>query len=64
MAAALYLLDLDEFKQINDAFGHTTGDALLMNVAAVLKRKLVNKCLLARLGGDEFVIVATMFRLR
>ena len=58
MAAALYLLDLDEFKQINDAFGHTAGDALLINVAAVLKQEIGDKCLLARLGGDEFVIVA------
>ena len=57
-AAALYLLDLDEFKQINDAFGHTTGDALLMNVAAALKQAIGDQCLLARLGGDEFVIVA------
>ncbi|MEQ1522695.1 MAG: EAL domain-containing protein, partial [Aestuariivirga sp.] len=57
-AAALYLLDLDEFKQVNDAFGHTAGDALLMNVAAALKQAIGGQCLLARLGGDEFVIVA------
>ncbi|MGB9143291.1 MAG: EAL domain-containing protein [Aestuariivirga sp.] len=57
-SAALYLLDLDEFKQINDAFGHTTGDALLMNVAAILKQETADDCILARLGGDEFVIVA------
>ena len=56
--AALYLLDLDEFKQINDAFGHTAGDALLMSVAATLKREAMDDCKLARLGGDEFVIIA------
>ncbi len=55
--AALYLLDLDEFKQINDAFGHTMGDALLMGVAAILKKEFAENCILARLGGDEFVIV-------
>ena len=56
--AALFLLDLDEFKQINDAFGHTAGDALLMSVAAILKKEATDNCKLARLGGDEFVIVA------
>jgi diguanylate cyclase (GGDEF)-like protein len=56
--AALYLLDLDEFKQINDAFGHTMGDALLMNIAALLKEETQDAVHLARLGGDEFVILA------
>jgi diguanylate cyclase (GGDEF)-like protein len=55
--AALYLLDLDEFKQVNDAFGHTTGDAMLMSVAAILKKEFAENYALARLGGDEFVIV-------
>ena len=58
LTAALFLLDLDDFKQINDAFGHTAGDALLMNVAAILKKELTGNCKLARLGGDEFVIIA------
>ena len=56
--AALYLLDLDEFKQINDTFGHTTGDALLIKVADFLKKEALDDCKLARLGGDEFVIIA------
>ena len=51
-------MDLDEFKQINDAFGHTTGDALLMSVAATLTKEVTGNCKLARLGGDEFVIIA------
>ena len=55
--AALVLLDLDEFKQINDAYGHTVGDGLLMSVAALLKQELVDDVELARLGGDEFVII-------
>ncbi len=58
ITAALFLLDLDEFKQINDAFGHTTGDALLMNVAATLGKEALENCKLARLGGDEFAIIA------
>ena len=56
--AALFLLDLDDFKQINDAFGHTAGDALLISVAAILKKEASDNCKLARLGGDEFVIIA------
>ena len=56
--AALFLLDLDDFKQINDAFGHTAGDALLIRVAAILKKEASDNCKLARLGGDEFVIIA------
>lgn len=58
LAAALFLLDLDDFKQINDAFGHTAGDALLVSVAAILKEELTGNCRIARLGGDEFAIVA------
>ena len=56
--AALYLMDLDDFKQINDTFGHTIGDALLMGVAATLEKEAMDDCKLARLGGDEFVIIA------
>lgn len=55
--AALFLLDLDEFKQINDAFGHTIGDALLVGVAAALKQETSDNCTIARLGGDEFVVI-------
>jgi diguanylate cyclase (GGDEF)-like protein len=56
--ASLFLLDLDEFKQVNDTFGHTVGDAMLVSVAAILKQELPSDMLLARLGGDEFAIVA------
>lgn len=57
---ALYLLDLDGFKAVNDGHGHDTGDALLVSVAQRL-RSGVRDCgdVLARLGGDEFVLVAT-----
>lgn len=54
--AALVLLDLDDFKQINDTFGHTVGDGLLMNVAALLKQEATPGMEIARLGGDEFVV--------
>jgi diguanylate cyclase (GGDEF)-like protein/PAS domain S-box-containing protein len=54
---ALLLIDLDDFKTLNDTSGHDTGDLLLQQVAARL-RSLVRKCdLIARFGGDEFVVL-------
>jgi diguanylate cyclase (GGDEF)-like protein len=50
-------LDLDGFKQINDAYGHATGDWVLQTVAARLGRHRGGVRLVARLGGDEFVLV-------
>jgi diguanylate cyclase (GGDEF)-like protein len=57
LSAALFIVDLDDFKQINDAFGHSIGDALLMNIAAILKQELGGDFNVARLGGDEFALI-------
>lgn len=54
---ALLLLDLDDFKTINDSFDHSTGDRLLQVVAKRLGNCLTPDQVLARLGGDEFLIV-------
>jgi len=54
---ALMLLDLDNFKIINDSFGHNAGDELLVEVARRLRRFVGGRGLVARLGGDEFVVV-------
>jgi diguanylate cyclase (GGDEF)-like protein len=51
---ALLLLDLDEFKPINDLYGHEVGDQLLKQVSTRFTRALPQGSLLARLGGDEF----------
>ncbi|MGC8507740.1 MAG: EAL domain-containing protein [Thiomonas sp.] len=54
---AVALLDLDDFKTINDQWGHAAGDAVLQQVAAHLGAALGPHDLLARIGGDEFVLV-------
>ncbi len=54
---ALLALDLDGFKEINDTFGHDTGDALILAVTDCLTSLVRRKDLVARLGGDEFAII-------
>ena len=55
--AALLLLDLDRFKEVNDTLGHTVGDLLLQKIGHRLQSHLRPTDLIARLGGDEFAIV-------
>jgi len=56
-ASALVLIDLDRFKELNDTFGHSAGDACLCEVARRLKQAFHNAGLVARLGGDEFALI-------
>ncbi len=50
-------VDLDNFKQVNDALGHATGDAVLVSVASTLRSELRATDIVARMGGDEFDII-------
>lgn len=54
---ALLMIDLDNFKSVNDSRGHQAGDALIKEIAGVLQRRTRESDALARLGGDEFAIV-------
>lgn len=57
-AHAVFLLDLNGFKKINDVHGHPVGDQLLIQVSARLMRAARDGDLVARLGGDEFAVIA------
>ena len=56
-AFAVFCLDLDRFKDVNDTLGHPQGDRLLVEVAERMRRELRAGDVLARLGGDEFAII-------
>ncbi|MCW4631071.1 MULTISPECIES: putative bifunctional diguanylate cyclase/phosphodiesterase [Marinomonas] len=56
--ACLFVIDLDKFKEVNDAFGHTTGDSLLAKIAQKLKDTLDRTQTLIRFSGDKFIIWA------
>nr|WP_246599010.1 EAL domain-containing protein [Methylogaea oryzae] len=54
---AVLIIDLDNFKDINDSFGHQTGDSALIGIAETLRASLRNGDLAARIGGDEFAVI-------
>lgn len=55
-SSALLMIDLDDFKQINDNFGHLIGDCVLKNVANCIQKNLHEDDVFCRLGGDEFLV--------
>jgi diguanylate cyclase (GGDEF)-like protein len=60
----LIYIDLNDFKQVNDAYGHQVGDLYLQEVATRMKRELRGADMLARLGGDEFAVLLPKVRNR
>ncbi|HXN15620.1 MAG TPA: EAL domain-containing protein, partial [Usitatibacter sp.] len=56
---ALFFFDLDEFKSVNDLFGHRMGDTVLLQVAGEIRTSLRRNEFFARIGGDEFALVVT-----
>ncbi len=61
--AALMMLDLDDFKRVNDLYGHTVGDLLLVEAARRLKGCVREIDTVARFGGDEFVVILSQLDL-
>ncbi|MFY9323492.1 MAG: GGDEF domain-containing protein [Syntrophomonadaceae bacterium] len=53
----IIMLDIDDFKQINDAYGHPVGDSILIQLADLLKNNVRESDTVARLGGEEFIIL-------
>ena len=58
--AAVFYIDLDHFKDVNDTLGHPTGDELIRNVTLRLSHTLRGDDLVARLGGDEFAVISSI----
>lgn len=56
------LFDLDHYKQINDTFGHTCGDQVLIDVSQMMQRRFRSSDIIGRMGGDEFVILLRNIR--
>lgn len=56
--SSIVIIDLDHFKNINDTFGHKTGDRVLIHVANILKSKLRKTDTICRIGGEEFAVIS------
>lgn len=53
----LYIIDVDDFKEVNDQYGHAVGDAVLKSISDILKGMLGDEDIIARWGGDEFIMI-------
>ncbi len=56
-SAAMFIIDLDNFKQVNDQYGHLFGDAVLTQAAREIKKIFRNQDIVSRIGGDEFLVL-------
>ncbi len=59
--SALFMLDLDRFKDVNDTLGHATGDSVLTILGQRLRSTLASHNMIARIGGDEFAVVVPCY---
>lgn len=59
---ALVLVDMDNFKRINDTFGHSGGDTVLRSIATILRETFRKDDYVARIGGDEFAVILQNFK--
>lgn len=59
VSGAFVIIDLDCFKQVNDTYGHPSGDQLLAHISNILKSNIRSSDIIGRLGGDEFIIFLT-----
>lgn len=55
-AGIFYMIDLDDFKAVNDTYGHVAGDRVIMDMADILRRIFDGEAVIGRLGGDEFAV--------
>ncbi|MFB1082237.1 GGDEF domain-containing protein [Jeotgalibacillus sp. JSM ZJ347] len=60
---SIIVIDIDHFKKINDSFGHTAGDDILIKLASVLKKYTVKDDILSRNGGEEFTLLLPDYKL-
>ncbi len=58
MSGTFVIIDIDDFKHINDTYGHQKGDEVLQAVAAILQHSFKNTDIVMRMGGDEFIVYA------
>ncbi|QGZ66698.1 GGDEF domain-containing protein [Paraburkholderia acidisoli] len=61
--AVMILLDIDEFKKVNDDFGHPAGDAVIMGIVSCLRRIVGDEGFIGRVGGEEFTVVLPKYDL-
>jgi len=57
---AAIMMDIDDFKQINDTYGHETGDEVLKDAVMIIKQSLRQHDFVARIGGDEFIVILNL----
>ena len=57
MSSSIAMIDVDDFKAVNDTYGHTIGDKIISDLAVVLKKNTRNTDIVTRWGGDEFAII-------